>query len=346
MESAYLKALKCEPVDHIPVWFMRQAGRYMKDFRNLREKYSFLELVHTPELAAEVTMQPIRSFGMDAAIIFSDILVLADAFDLDFTYVDKLGPKMGKKLSCTEDLRRISLEAVEEKLDYVFAAIKCAKQQLKHYRTPLIGFCGAPFTLASYCVGEEFHGDDKKALKWFTSHQPFMHEVLEFITQASIKYLKGQIRAGADALQIFESWNSWLSWTSSRHFSVHYINKIIQGVKSEYKEIPITVFGTANSSFYTQFSDSQADAISFDAKINLSEARAKLPSNMAVQGNLDSYFLFADKRALLQEVDRILLSMQGQKGFIFNLGHGVMPETSEEIVRCVVERVQTASVLN
>lgn len=341
MESSYLKALKCEPVDHIPVWFMRQAGRYMKDFRDMRQKYSFLELIHTPELAAEVTMQPIHTFGMDAAIIFSDILVLADAFDLDFTYVDKLGPKMGRKLACSKDLHKISLDSIDEKLSYVYEAIKCTKEKLKKFNTPLIGFCGAPFTLASYCVGEDFNGDDKKAIKWFTKHQTFMHEVLEFICQASIRYLKGQVRAGANALQIFESWNSWLSWTSSKELSVHYIKKIIEGVKCEFKDIPITVFGTANSIFYPQFIDSGTNGISFDAKIEISEARKNIPKNIAVQGNLDSYYLFADKKMLLKEVDRILSSMEGKKGFIFNLGHGVMPETSEELVRCVVDRVRS-----
>jgi len=344
VKSTYLQALKCESVDHTPVWFMRQAGRYMKDFRKMRETYTFMDLVRTPELAAEVTMQPIRSFGMDAAIIFSDILVLADAFNLDFTYIDKLGPQIGKKLTVSKDILDIPLDAIEEKLAYVFQAIKCTKEQLKEYHTPLIGFAAAPFTLASYVIGEDFKGDDKKMIKWCMSHIDFVHEALEFISEATIRYLKAQVKAGVDALQIFESWNSYLSWKLSEEFSAPYIKKIIKAVK-ETCNVPITIFGTANSNYYSQLLNSGTNAISFDAKINIAEARKNIPKNIAVQGNLDSFFLFRDRKTLMNEVDRILLSMQDHQGFIFNLGHGVMPETPEDAIKSVIDRVHCFSSL-
>lgn len=340
MQSTFLKAIKCQPVDHIPVWFMRQAGRYMQEFRTLREKYTFMELIRTPELAAEVTMQPIRTFGFDAAIQFCDILVMADAFDLGFTYVDKQGPVIGRKLKCSEDLLNISLDSVQERLQYVFEGIRCTKHQLKPHQTPLIGFAGAPFTIAQYLVGEEFKKDEKKTVAWCLTHGDFMHEVLELITQATILYLKGQVQAGVDALQIFESWNSALSWTTSKELSAYYIKKIIHAVKAEY-DIPIALFGTANSNFYSQHLDSGMDVISFDAKIDLSKAREQIPKHIALQGNLDAHFLLGPKAALVNEVDRILNSMQGENGFIFNLGHGILPETPEENVRLVVDRIHS-----
>jgi uroporphyrinogen decarboxylase len=338
MTYTYVQAARGHKTSHVPIWFMRQAGRYMQSFRKIREKYSFLQLVRTPELAAEVTLQPIRAYGFDAAILFSDILVMADVFDLDLSYIEGTGPRIGKRICHKGDLQPLSPHVVNEKLSYVMQAITCTKEQLKPLHTPLIGFCGAPFTVASYMLGDS-QGDAKKTIKWCMRHQELLHEVLAILSDASIVYLKAQAAAGVDALQIFESWNSWLSWTGAEEFSTRYIQRIIREVKGEY-DIPITVFGTANSNFYPQLISSGADVIGFDSKIDLGSIKETIPQRIGIQGNLDPHFFFGSKAQLLAEVDRILSSMSDRNAFIFNLGHGILPETPEDMVKLVVDRVK------
>jgi len=339
MNSAYLKATRGNNSSHVPIWFMRQAGRYMSSFQKLRQKYSFLELIHTPELAAEVTMQPIDAFGFDAAIIFSDILVMADLYDLDLSYIEGQGPRIGKRVYDANALKTVTGDDIEAKLGYVTSAIRCTKELLAPSKTPLIGFCGAPFTVASYMVGEDFRGDGKKTIKWCMRNQEALHGILEKLADASIEYLKAQVKAGADALQIFESWNSYLSWKGSEEFSVQYIKRIIDGVKATC-DVPITVFGTANSNYFSQLVTTDADVIAFDSKIDLHCVQKSMPAHIGIQGNLDPHFLFGSKAKLIDEVDRILDAMEGRSNFIFNLGHGVLPETPEAMVALVVDRVK------
>lgn len=340
MESNYLKAARCKSVNKIPIWMMRQAGRYMESFRNLRKKYGFLELVRTPELAAEVTMQPIDAFHFDAAIIFSDILVLADALGCGFTYIDNVGPKIEKRILNMHDLNQLTVNGIEANLHYVFEAIRLAKQRLRPKGIPLIGFSGAPFTLASYMMGEAGKGDMKKSMNWYFQNIEFVERTLEVLTEASIRYLRGQILAGADSIQIFESWNDVLPHSLVEKFSIRHIKKITDALTAEF-DIPIAIFGTANSVFYPLLGKAGVNIISFDSKIDLIQARQSLPSNIAIQGNLDSNFLFSPKKILLEEVHRILDSMKGRQGFIFNLGHGVLQHTPEENVQLVVDCVHS-----
>lgn len=336
-ESAYLKAARCEEVEHFPVWLMRQAGRYMKVYRKLREKYSMLEIIKSPELACEVTMQPIKAFGLDAAIIFSDILTIPEGLNLGLEFVEGKGPVLAKTIMTQSDVDALDVDLIPGNVDYVIKAIELTKSELRDI--PLIGFAGSPFTVASYMLGGRKRDDLISFMPMVLSNLPMVCALLDKLSTITIRYLDAQIKAGIDAIQIFDSWSNYLSWSMFKELSIPYLRKIIQGLNNP-KNIPITVFGTNYSVFYPLLDAIGANVISIDSHADIAVARKSLPKHIAVQGNLDPNFLLGPRELLKEQTLSLLDSMKGTKGFIFNLGHGVLPNVPEDNVKFLVDLVK------
>lgn len=336
MNDLFLKALKCQNNSRPPVWLMRQAGRYMPEYRNLRKKYSFLEMCHQPELIAEVTKLPIDAFGMDAAILFSDILVIPEAFNLGLSFEENKGPIIHRPIHTKADIDDLQMPNVKESLKYVSDGIKGLLPCLK---VPLIGFSGAPFTVASYMI-EGGSSRDLKKTKQFMIRDPLsFHELLTKITESTIDYLNLQIEAGVQALQIFDSWAGHLSNDHFRAFSLEYLNKILKGIK---KDIPVILFCKGSSFFAPQLAELKPAGISIDWQADLGTLRKNIPQHIALQGNMDPDVLYGPKPVIVAETQKILKSMKGEPGFIFNLGHGMQPDMSPDSVKILVETIKNS----
>lgn len=326
----FLDALHGKNSARPPVWFMRQAGRYLPEYRAFRSKYSFLEMARTPELITEVTLLPIRLLGFDAAILFSDILVILDAFKINFHFEEQKGPVIEQPAQ----LDQISCGHVEDSLSYVQKAIKMLKKELN---IPLIGFCGAPFTVASYLIEGGSSKDLKKTKKMMLHEPELFHALLKKIADCSIAYLNMQIRAGVSAIQIFDSWAGFLSHAHFKEFTIKYLKYILESIIS----IPSILFCKGSSVYATQLATINPSAISLDIYGNLPEIRKQLPSNIALQGNLDPDILYAPTHVVRKETKRLLDSMKNDPSYIFNLGHGIHPDTPLESVRTVLECVKS-----
>lgn len=313
--SLLLDALACRNTDRAPVWLMRQAGRYLPEYRALRARYSLWQLFHQPELAAEVTMQPVNLLGVDAAILFSDILVIAEAFELQVFYPDGAPPI----IEPCNNFDLLKAKNIEEVLHYVKKTIQLLKPELK---VPLIGFCGAPFTIATYMAPNLIISDA-------------LHPLLEKIAEASILYLRMQIEAGVNAIQIFDSWADKLSPEQFQAFSLRYLKKICDGLRET--KIPMILFCRGSSNYPELLSTILPSAISFDCKKEMSELRLRVPTTVAIQGNLDPEFLKNARSGEVALKTRALLeTMRANPGFILNLGHGVLPQTPVDNVRAFV----------
>jgi uroporphyrinogen decarboxylase len=324
-----LKALRREPVDCTPVWFMRQAGRYMPEYRKLRERHGILDICWTAELAAEVTLQPIRRFpGLDAAIIFSDILMITQPMGAQIEFVRSEGPAIRNPVENEADVARLRPLEPEKDLKPVLDAIRLVKRELT---VPLIGFCGAPFTLASYLVeggpSEDFL--KTKALM----RQPAWPRLMARLTEAVTAHLRAQAAAGADVVQLFDSWIGALDPEEYLRFVQPWSRLIFDAL-----DIPAIHFGTRTAPFLEQFKEAGGDAIGVDWRIPLNEAWDRL-GDVAIQGNLDPGALLKTKADLLNRVDDVLARAGGRPGHVFNLGHGILPETPMENVEAVIERV-------
>lgn len=336
MKASYLRAAHCLEVEETPIWMMRQAGRFMASFQKIRQRYSFIELVKTPELATHVTLMPIHAFSMSAAILFSDITVIADALDLGLRYKEGFGPSVERPIQSQQDVDRLVIpDKIEEKLSYVMEAIKMTKQELD--TVPLIGFAGAPFTVMTYLLKDNLSRRPRECMKWILGSHSVVHSFLDTLSCLTASYLNAQIKAGVDAIQLFES--QVLSWSLFTTYALPYLKKVIQRLENP-KNIPITLFGTSFTSLYPLLQDIGAHVISFDSRMSILKMRQAIAPHIAVQGNLDPYYLLAPKELLKKEVMAILESMEGQRGFIFNLGHGVFPEVPEDHVKFVVDIVR------
>lgn len=338
MNSIFLNALHCKNEERPPVWLMRQAGRHLASYRRLREKYTFLEMCHHPELIAEVTLLPIKAYGVDAAILFSDILVIPEAMNVGLHFEESLGPIIDRPLASLLDI--LSLPPIEEveRLKYVAEGIRCLKPQLQ---VPLIGFCGAPFTVASYMIEGKTSRDLKKTKQWMYRDPESFHLLLDTIADWSIAYLLMQIEAGVQAIQIFESWASVLTQEHFIEFSLRYLKKMAHVLRE--KNIPLILFGKGSSLFGPLMVEAQPHGIALDWNCQLSEMREKIPYPTALQGNLDPYLLYAPLERIEKETNKLLDSMEGDTGFILNLGHGVLPDVREEAVKTLVSTVQKRS---
>ncbi len=308
---------------------MRQAGRYLKEYRDIRSKYPFMTMVKTPELATTVTLQPIERFGFDAAIIFSDILVVAEALGGQLEFVEGIGPVFHNPVRAPRDLTHLNPSDIEEKLNYVCEAIKLTKQSLNG--TPLIGFAGAPFTVASYMV----EGRPSQTLRNMKSAMYDLKPLLDMITEATITYLNAQVEAGVDAIQIFDTWAGLLSLEDFMEFSVPYIQRIISTIK-----VPVTVFCKGRHA--PKFQDIGANVIGFDWQTDLGEIRQSLRPSVGIQGNMDPCLFFASAEVITRKTNALVDKMSDRPGYIFNLGHGILPETDPEKVRLVVDLVKNA----
>jgi len=333
-----LRVLRGESTERVPVWMMRQAGRYLPDYVKLRNKYSFFERCRTPELAAEITIQPVEQIGVDAAIIFSDILVVPQAMGMEVQLVESKGPLLPEPIRSTRDLDRLLVPDVEEGLGYVFDAIKLTKSYLAG-AVPLIGFAGAPWTLLCYMV----QGQGSKTFdgaKAFCYMQPdAAHRLLQMITDTTIGYLRGQVRAGADLVQIFDSWGGLLGPDDFETYSLRYIRQIVAALKDA---APVIIFAKGAWHSLAEMAATGAQGLGIDWCIRPQAARALAGERVALQGNLDPAKLLAPIPDIKKEVIGMLDAFKGHP-HIANLGHGILPEVPVSHARAFVETVKQYS---
>ena len=335
-DSLLIKAAFSEKTSRPPVWMMRQAGRFMKEYWDIKNKYSFLEMCKTPELAADVTMLPVYLLGIDAAILFSDILVTAEAMGGDLSFTQGIGPRFANPVRSANDIDNLQVD-VTDKLQYVGDAIKVVQQRLAG-SIPLIGFAGAPFTVMSYLV-EGGSSRDFKLTKLMLHNQPEMaHRLLAKIAKVTAGYLNLQIAAGVNAVQIFDSWAQALAWDDYKEFSHRYICEIISNLNR--KDIPVISFCKGSSVFAPLMAEANPDVISIDWNVDLLDIKKRLPAGIAVQGNLDPHILYADKAVIKDRIYKLFDKMKDEPGFIFNLGHGIMPDIPFDHVKYAVEVIK------
>jgi uroporphyrinogen decarboxylase len=324
-------------VDHPPVWLMRQAGRALPEYRALKEKHTFLELVQTPELAAEVTLQPFRRFGFDAAILFCDILVVAEGLGQRYQFRDRGGIEMEFLLKSAADIDRLEVEAVTERLQYVAKALPLIKSALGG-RTALIGFAGSPWTLANFMIEGGGVKEYTKAKALFYSDPPLFARLLEKLTQAVSDFLQLQIDAGADAVQFFDSLGGVLSESDFASGSSCWMTQIITSLKGN---APVIVFSKGTHGSWDELVATGAQVLGVDWNVRLADVRARLPDRVGVQGNLDPFLLTTTPAVVAAETNRILREMRGRPGHIFNLGHGVPPNAKLENIETLVSAVRS-----
>ncbi len=339
-EFRFLKACRGEATDVTPVWFMRQAGRYMKAYRDLKEKYTFLEMCKNPELAAEVTLQPLDVLGVDAAIIFADILLPLEPMGtgLEFTVGD--GPVIPRPVKGMKDIENLRPVNAEEDLGFVGDAIREVRKQISG-KMPLIGFAGAPFTLCSYMI-EGGKSRDFKDTKLMMFEAPEMWAMLmDKVCTMLIDYLKMQVKAGAQALQIFDSWVGCMSPQDYKKYILPHTQRIISGLKDT--GVPVINFSTGTSTLLNIVSKAGGDVVSFDWRINLDDAWDQIGHDRAIQGNLDPVLLFAPIPVIRERVMDVMKRANGRPGHIFNLGHGILQHTPVDHVKAVVDMVHEYS---
>lgn len=342
--DTFLRALLREKVAYTPVWMMRQAGRYLPEYRTTRAKAgSFLDLCRHPDLATEVTLQPLARFDLDAAILFSDILTVPDAMGLGLYFTDGEGPQFSRPLQTEQAVAALCVPDMAN-LRYVFDAVGSIRQALAG-RVPLIGFSGSPFTLACYMV-EGKGSKTFRTLKTMMYTRPdLLHRILEINALAVIDYLNAQIDAGAQAIQIFDTWGGMLSDAAFGEFSLHYMQQVVSGLKreAEGRRVPIIIFSKGSGQWLERMADIGADALGLDWTCNVFQARQRVGRRVALQGNLDPMALFGTPERITAEVTRLLSDYGQGSGHVFNLGHGIDQATSPEHVRIMVDAVHRLS---
>jgi uroporphyrinogen decarboxylase len=336
MNTLFLDAAFSKATERPPVWMMRQAGRFMPEYWEIKNKYSFLEMCKTPELAADVTMLPVDLLGIDAAILFSDILVTGEAMGGDLSFTQGVGPKFANPVRTAQDIDNLNVDCLDN-LQYVADAIKVIQQRLNG-SIPLIGFAGAPFTVMSYLVEGGSSKDFKKTKLLIHNEPELAHRLLAKIAKVTTDYLNLQIAAGVNAIQIFDSWALALSWNDYQEFSHRYIQEIIGNLNR--KDIPVISFCKGSSVFAPIMAEAKPDVVSVDWNADLLNIKKALPAGIAVQGNLDPHILYADKPVIQKHILQLFERMRGEAGFIFNLGHGIMPDIPFDNVKFAIETVK------
>ena len=330
-----LRAAKGEPVERTPVWLMRQAGRILPEYRAVRESVSgFIELAQTPELAAEVTIQPVDHLGVDAAIIFSDILVIPEAMGLPYEMVEKRGPWFSNTVNSTADLKKLRIADGANDLSYVIKAIEITKKNLNG-RVPLIGFAGAPWTIFAYMVEGSGSKTFSKARQMLYTQPSFSHELLQMITDSTINYLQAQVKAGADLIQVFDSWAGILGPKQYEEFSHRYISQICDAIT----EVPVTVF--AKGAFFAreEMGNLNCETIGLDWNMGIEESRKLIGANKTLQGNLDPAALYGNPEQVRAATLDMMEQFRGSR-HIANLGHGVYPDIDPEMVKVFIQTVK------
>ena len=333
----FLDACHCRTTDHAPVWLMRQAGRALPEYRALKKKYSFVELVQTPELAAEVTLQPIRRFDFDAAILFSDILVIAEGMGQPYQFRDTGGIQMEFLLKSAEDVERLDVEAVTERLQYAAKALRLIKAELGG-RTALIGFAGSPWTLANFMVEGGGVREYSKAKALFYSDRKLFDQLMEKLTEAVARFLQMQIDAGCDAVQVFDSLGGVLSAGMFQAASANWIKQIVTSLKGK---APVVVFSKGIHGNWGELAETGANVLGVDHHVPLSHVSSMVPKPIGLQGNLDPMVLTTTPDIVASETKRVLEGMRGRPGHIFNLGHGVTPDAKIENIESLVQTVRS-----
>jgi uroporphyrinogen decarboxylase len=339
MNDRFLKACRREPTDCVPVWFMRQAGRYMEEYRKVRAGHSILEVCKTPELAAQVTLQPVDRFPLDAAIIFADILLPLEPMGIRLEFVADEGPVIHNPVRNRADVDALKVVDAEP-LRFVCEAIRLARRSLEG-RVPLIGFAGAPFTLASYLIegGSSRHYIETKRMMY---HAPdAWHRLMEKLARVVTGYLKAQIEAGAQAVQLFDSWVGCLAPEDYREYVLPHVKVIFEGLQGT--DVPRIHFGTGTATLLELMKEAGGTVIGVDWRVPMDEARRRVGPDVAVQGNLDPVALFAPVHEIERRVERILRQAGPAPGFIFNLGHGILPNTPVDNVQAAVDLVHKLS---
>ncbi|WP_424684013.1 uroporphyrinogen decarboxylase [Frateuria sp. YIM B11624] len=337
----FLRALRREPTDTTPIWVMRQAGRYLPEYRATRERAgSIMGLAQNPEFACEVTLQPLERFELDAAILFSDILTIPDAMGLGLSFAPGEGPQFARPVRGAADIARLAVPDMDGELRYVMDALRLIRRELDG-RVPLIGFSGSPWTLACYMV--EGHGSrDFATLKAMCWNEPSLaHQLLGTLARAVAAYLCAQAAAGAQALMVFDTWGGLLGPTPFREFSLRYMREVVAALKADphARELPVTLFSKGAGLHLAEMADSGCSALGVDWTIDLGDARRAVAGKVALQGNLDPTVLRASPEVIRREARAVLDSYGNHPGHIFNLGHGITPEVEPEHVKVLVDEV-------
>lgn len=343
--DTFIRALLKQPVTRTPIWMMRQAGRYLPEYRKVREKAgSFMNLCTNPELACEVTLQPLERFDFDAAILFSDILTIPDAMGLGLSFTEGEGPRFSNPITQAADIQRLPIPDPENELRYVMDAVRLIRKNLQG-RVPLIGFSGSPWTLATYMV----EGSSSKSfakVKGLLYEQPqLMHQLLDKLAQSVAAYLNAQIAAGAQAVMLFDTWGGVLSTEDYAEFSLYYARQVRSLLKTQVDnhQIPTILFSKGGGLWLESMADSGYDALGLDWQTNIHQARQRVGEKVALQGNMDPIALYAKPEFITEKVKTILQQYGNGSGHVFNLGHGILPDINPEHVKAMVDAVHEHS---
>ncbi|SEQ01245.1 MULTISPECIES: uroporphyrinogen decarboxylase [Pseudomonas] len=341
----FLRALLKQPVDVTPVWMMRQAGRYLPEYRATRSRAGdFMSLCMNPELACEVTLQPLERYPLDAAILFSDILTIPDAMGLGLYFETGEGPRFKKRIESAADIEALPVPDPEADLGYVMNAVRTIRRELNG-RVPLIGFSGSPWTLATYMVEGGSSKDFRRSKAMLYDNPQAMHNLLDKLARSVTAYLNGQIQAGAQAVQIFDTWGGNLSSAAYQEFSLAYMRRIVDGLirEREGRKIPVILFTKNGGLWLESMAASGADALGLDWTCDIGDARSRVGDKVALQGNMDPAVLYAKPDAIRSEVARILARYGKGSGHVFNLGHGITPEVDPAHAGAFIEAVHELS---
>ena len=343
--NRFLKALAGEPVDVTPVWMMRQAGRYLPEYRATRaEAGDFMSVCQNPQLACEVTMQPLRRFELDAAILFSDILTIPDAMGLGLYFETGEGPRFKKSVRSAAEVKALPRLNAESDLAYVMDAVKVIRHELNG-DVPLIGFSGSPWTLATYMVEGGASKDFRQVKRMIYEDPETAHLLLDKLADAVICYLNAQIKAGVQAVQIFDTWGGALSTPAYQAFSLQYMQKIVKGLIREHegRKVPVILFTKNGGLWLEDIAETGCDALGLDWTVELGDARRRVGDKVALQGNMDPTILYASPRRIREEVERLLASYGHGSGHVFNLGHGITPDVKPENAKAFIDAVHELS---
>jgi uroporphyrinogen decarboxylase len=341
----YINALLKKEVSRTPIWVMRQAGRYLPEYRATRKQAGdFMSLCKSPELACEVTLQPLERFDLDAAILFSDILTIPDAMGLELYFSEGEGPKFKHPIKNLADIEKISSKVMDE-LTYVTDAVSTIKKALNG-KTPLIGFSGSPWTLATYMVEGSSSKTFSKVKGLMYENPQHLHLLLDKLADSVIEYLNAQIEAGVDSVMIFDTWGGNLSYECYLEFSLKYMNKIVNGLIRNHNNqtIPVTLFTKNGGLWLEDIAATGCDGVGLDWTVKLSDAQQRIGSQVSLQGNLDPCVLYASPEVIETEVKKVLSQFKGKTGHVFNLGHGISPDVNPEHMKVLVDSVHKFSI--
>lgn len=344
----FLRALLRQPVDKTPIWIMRQAGRYLPEYRKIRaEAGSFMDLCENPELACEVTMQPLRRFDLDAAILFSDILTIPDAMGLGLYFAEGEGPRFERPLTTEAQIKALPVPDPEDELAYVMDAVRTIRKELDG-SVPLIGFSGSPWTLSTYMVEGGSTKDFGKVKGMMYSNPTILHMLLDKLADSVTSYLNAQIAAGAQAVMIFDTWGGALSPAAYKEFSLSYMQKIVSGLTREAdgRAVPVVLFTKGGAQWLEPMAATGCDALGLDWTINISEAERRVGGKVALQGNMDPCVLYSTPEKIRETVKTILDDFGGDTGHVFNLGHGIHQHIDPDNVKVLVDAVHEFSSTN